>query len=83
MPDEVCKLHNMVQNPQKIHKKYSSKIASNRYFNRDLGWLSTVFNDVCVHLDTSKLERDAAFRTPERLKAYCEHLHANGEPSGI
>jgi hypothetical protein len=55
------------------------------YFNR-LGWLSTVFNDVCVHLDrryTSKLEWYAAFLTPERLEAYCEHVHANGEPSGI
>jgi hypothetical protein len=55
------------------------------YFNRDLGWLSTVFNDVCVHIDrryTSKLEWDTAFLTPERLEAYCEHVHANGEPSG-
>ena len=55
------------------------------HFNRDLGWISTVFNDVCIHLDRNfheKLEWDSAFLTPQRLQEYYNYVHANGEPSG-
>ena len=54
-------------------------------FNRDLGWMSTIFNDVCIHIDRKfheKLDWDRHFLTPHRLKSYCEHIQANGEPSG-
>jgi hypothetical protein len=50
------------------------------FFNRDVGWLSTVFNDVCVHIDrrySSKLNWDQEFLTAERLESYCDHVHAN------
>jgi len=39
-------------------------------FNHDLGWISTVFNDVCIHLNRNfhkKLEWDSSFLTPQRL----------------
>ena len=55
-------------------------------FNRDLGWMSIIFNDVCIHIDRKfheKLDWDRHFLTPHRLKSYCEHIQANGEPSGV
>jgi hypothetical protein len=54
-------------------------------FNRDTGWQSTVFNDVCVHLlkkYESKLFWDEKFSTPRRLELYCDRVKANGEPTG-
>jgi len=56
------------------------------HFNRGLQWISTVFNDVCVHLDQNfhkKLEWDCVFLRQQRLQRYCNYVHANGEPSGV
>ena len=48
--------------------------------------MSTVFNNVSIHIQRlfkEKLKWDRGFLTPSRLEQYCEHIQANGEPSGL
>lgn len=55
-------------------------------FGRERGWLSAVFNSVCVHLYDvfhTKLQWDSQLLNPIRLEHYCQRIQERGEPSGM